>query len=545
MFDFINRKNKDLTGNLEEQNAQRPLPGQPENGPAADTPSIDALTAAESGQACSSRAGSKNQGAIPSPRTDAAETDTENRRPEAGGSSTDPKAAEDNPKIGWLGRLKRRWKGTADGDGPETAPAASLDPQSEPASALEAEAPESPAPAAVSLESTPIPAVTKEIGALDAESLKQREEREPEKEDGTADGEGQKDEPSSGEAKRQKEETDLREEESRKNYEELRKEEEREEEEAGTAGDEPEKKAGWFGRLKQKLTSTRDMIAGRMERFLSAVRVIDDDVLDELEEILISSDLGVRTTQDILYKIRGQVAKKELSDVEALKLAIKNRVVEMLSIKKNPIPEASPTVYMVVGVNGVGKTTTIAKLARARKQAGKKVLLAAGDTFRAAAVEQLTIWAERLGVDIVSQPTGADPSAVVFDSLSAAKARNADVVIIDTAGRLHTKVNLMEELKKIKRVANKAHPGSPHETILVLDANTGQNAVRQTEIFHQDIGIDSIIVTKLDGTSKGGVIVSIANEYKIPITHIGLGESLEDLRPFDPEAFAEAILGSR
>ncbi|MDR1487363.1 MAG: signal recognition particle-docking protein FtsY [Deltaproteobacteria bacterium] len=301
-------------------------------------------------------------------------------------------------------------------------------------------------------------------------------------------------------------------------------------------------KKGFFGRLREKLAATREVIAGRLERLLSAVREIDENVLDELEEILITSDLGVKTTNDILYKIKGQVAKKELKDSDALKNAIKARISEMIAIAPPSPIEANPLVVMVVGVNGVGKTTTIAKLANLYIKEGKKVLLAAGDTFRAAAVEQLTIWAQRLGCEIVSQPTGADPSAVVYDSISAAKARKADIVIIDTAGRLHTKVNLMEELKKIKRVANKALPGAPHKTILVLDANTGQNAASQAQTFHQNISLDCLIVTKLDGTSKGGVIVSIINEYKLPVTHIGLGESLDDLRPFEPQAFVEAIL---
>jgi fused signal recognition particle receptor len=303
-------------------------------------------------------------------------------------------------------------------------------------------------------------------------------------------------------------------------------------------------KKGWFSRLKQKLSSTREMLAGRLERALSAVRSIDEDVLDELEEILITSDLGVKTTTDILYKIRGQVAKKELNDVSALKVAIRARIAEMVKLPPPEPKEVTPLVLLLVGVNGVGKTTTIAKLTRIFQNQGKKVLLAAGDTFRAAAVEQLTIWAKRLEAPIISQPTGADPSAVVFDALTAAKARGMDVVIIDTAGRLHTKVNLMDELKKIKRVANKALPGAPHETILVLDANTGQNAVSQAKIFYESVGIDSLIVTKLDGTSKGGVIISIINEYKLPVIYIGIGESFEDLRPFDPDSFVDAIMGS-
>lgn len=298
---------------------------------------------------------------------------------------------------------------------------------------------------------------------------------------------------------------------------------------------------GLFSRFKEKLSATRNQLAGRIENLLSSVRSIDDDLLDELEELLITSDLGIKTTEDLIFKIRGQVASKELNDSEALKQALKKRIREMVSLPTPPRPKVSPMVIMVVGINGVGKTTTIAKLARRFKEEGQKVLLAAGDTFRSAAVDQLVIWSERLGVDIVSQPTGSDASAVVFDALTAAQARGSDVVIIDTAGRLHTKVNLMDELKKIKRVANKALPGAPHHTVLVLDGNTGQNALRQAQTFHEAVGVDSIIVTKLDGTAKGGVIVSICHELKIPIAFVGLGESFEDLQPFDPEAFTEAI----
>ena len=299
---------------------------------------------------------------------------------------------------------------------------------------------------------------------------------------------------------------------------------------------------GLIRRFKESLSATRNQLAGRIETLLSSVRAIDDDLLDELEELLITSDLGTKTTTDLLYKIRGQVASKELTDGQALKEALKKRIQEMVELPWPPRPEVKPLVFMVVGINGVGKTTTIAKLTRRIQSQGEKVLLAAGDTFRSAAVDQLTIWAERLGADIVSQPTGADASAVVFDALTAAQARGSDVVIIDTAGRLHTKVNLMDELKKIKRVAGKALPGAPHHTILVLDGNTGQNALRQAQTFHEAVGVDSIIVTKLDGTAKGGVIVSISNELKIPITYIGLGESFEDLKPFNAKAFTEAIL---
>lgn len=310
----------------------------------------------------------------------------------------------------------------------------------------------------------------------------------------------------------------------------------------GDEDDPAEAKKGLFARFRDRLSSTRNRIAGRIETLLSSVRTIDDDVLDELEELLITSDMGARTTGDLLFKIRGQVASRELSDVEAFKAALKNRIREMVDLPRPKPPKAKPLVLMVVGINGVGKTTTIAKLTKRFIDEGQKVLLAAGDTFRSAAVDQLAIWAERLGADIVSQPTGADAAAVVFDALNAAKARQADVVVIDTAGRLHTKINLMDELKKIKRVAGKALPGAPHHTILVLDGNTGQNALSQAKTFHEAIGVDSIIITKLDGTAKGGVIVSISNELKIPIAFVGLGESFDDLQPFDADAFTEAIV---
>jgi fused signal recognition particle receptor len=306
----------------------------------------------------------------------------------------------------------------------------------------------------------------------------------------------------------------------------------------------PAAKKGWFSRLKDRLSSTREKITGRLEKVLASSRSIDDTVLEELEEILFTSDLGVPTTLALLDRIKTKVARKELKDADALKGALRDALIEMLDVpQKDLVPDLPPRVILVVGVNGVGKTTTIAKLARTFTKRGQKVMLAAGDTFRAAAVEQLKIWSGRLGTDFVAQASGADPAAVVFDAITAAKARKTDVVIIDTAGRLHTKVNLMEELKKVKRASAKALPGAPHETILVLDANTGQNASRQAQTFHEAIGVDSIIVTKLDGTSKGGVVVSISYEHKIPVIFIGIGESYEDLKPFDSREFVSAILG--
>ncbi|MDR1313202.1 MAG: signal recognition particle-docking protein FtsY, partial [Deltaproteobacteria bacterium] len=315
------------------------------------------------------------------------------------------------------------------------------------------------------------------------------------------------------------------------------------EEEANAEAAEPEKK-GWFARLKNKLSKTRDAIAGRIENVVKGKRVIDEEVLEELEEILYTADLGPETASELLAQVKGKVDRNELGDADALKTALRDALVRLMDVpQEDLVPENPPRVILVVGVNGVGKTTTIAKLARTFTETGQSVLLAAGDTFRAAAVEQLGIWAKRLNCGFVSQPTGSDAAAVVFDALNAAKARGTDVVIIDTAGRLHTKANLMEELKKIKRVASKALPGAPHETILVLDAHTGRNAAQQAKTFHSEIGVDSLIVTKLDGTSKGGMVVSVIHEHKIPVIFIGIGESYEDLRPFDPGAYADALMG--
>ncbi|MDR2612934.1 MAG: signal recognition particle-docking protein FtsY [Deltaproteobacteria bacterium] len=315
------------------------------------------------------------------------------------------------------------------------------------------------------------------------------------------------------------------------------------EEEVGGDRPSPARK-GWFARLKSRLSSTRDVIAGRIETVIGSRRAIDDEVLEELEEILYTADLGPSTTAALLTKVKARVAKNELADAEALKTALRDALVALMDVPQaDLVPERPPRVLLVVGVNGVGKTTTIAKLARTFTERGQKVMLAAGDTFRAAAVEQLGVWAERLGCGFVSQPTGADAASVVFDALSSAKAKGSDVVIIDTAGRLHTKANLMDELKKIKRVAAKAVPGAPHETILILDAHTGRNAAQQAKIFHSEIGVDSLIVTKLDGTSKGGMVVSVIHEHKIPVIFIGIGEGYEDLRPFDPEAYANALMG--
>lgn len=302
-----------------------------------------------------------------------------------------------------------------------------------------------------------------------------------------------------------------------------------------------EPKLGLWGRLGRRLKNTKDKIGGSIDR-ITLGKKIDDDMLDELEEVLITADLGVQTSLKLIEQLRGQVARKELKDAEALKQALRRGITEVLrGVPEAPQRDNQPHVIMVVGVNGVGKTTSIGKLAHYFKSQGRSVLLAAGDTFRAAASEQLTIWAQRAGCDIVGGQEGADPSAVAFDGLEAALKRGRDLVLVDTAGRLHTKVNLMEELKKIHRVLDKKLPGAPHEVILVLDATTGQNALQQAKLFNQVVPLTGLILTKLDGTAKGGVVVAIAGEMKLPICFVGLGEGMDDLKPFEAEGFAEAI----
>jgi fused signal recognition particle receptor len=303
-----------------------------------------------------------------------------------------------------------------------------------------------------------------------------------------------------------------------------------------------EAKRGFFGRMADRLFKTRDKISGSIDR-ITLGKKIDDGVLDELEEVLVTADLGVPTTLELIQGLRGKVARKELDDAEALKKALAQGIQKVLE-DTAPIPsrDNDPHVIMVVGVNGVGKTTSIGKLAHHfQNQEGRQVLLAAGDTFRAAAGEQLEIWAERAGCDIVRQKHGADPSAVAWDAIDAALSRGKDLVIIDTAGRLHTKVNLMEELKKVRRVVEKRLAGAPHEVLLVLDATTGQNAVSQAKLFNETVPLTGLVLTKLDGTAKGGVVVAIAKELKLPICYVGLGEGIEDLRPFDPAEFAKAL----
>jgi fused signal recognition particle receptor len=300
-------------------------------------------------------------------------------------------------------------------------------------------------------------------------------------------------------------------------------------------------KKGFFSRLKRGLSKTREILTTDIDDLFTGNRKLDDDLLEELEELLITSDIGVSTTMDIMDTISKKAS--EIKDAPSLKQVLKDEIAGIMG-QVTPILETVPErphVVMVVGVNGVGKTTTIGKLAARQTAQGKKVLIAAADTFRAAAIEQLTIWAERAHADIVKHRDNADPSAVVFDSIEAALSRNVDIVYIDTAGRLHTKINLMEEIKKIKRTIAKKLPQAPHEILLVLDATTGQNAISQATLFNEALDITALALTKLDGTAKGGIAVSICSTLSIPLKYIGVGEHIDDLQDFYPEAFVNAL----
>ncbi len=306
----------------------------------------------------------------------------------------------------------------------------------------------------------------------------------------------------------------------------------------------PEKKESLFTRLRQGLSKTRNGLAGRLDHLVLGKKEINEKLLEELEEILFTSDLGVTTTQQLIDLVQKGIQRRELDNPDKLKKVLKEHIHSFLDVQevehKNPRP-GEPLVIMVIGVNGVGKTTTIGKAAHHFKEEGKKVMLVAADTFRAAAVEQLVIWGERADAEVIRQREGVDPSAVVFDAISAALSRQTDVVLIDTAGRLHTKSNLMDELEKIQRIAGRKLPGAPHQVWLVLDATTGQNAMAQAEIFHKTIGVTDIILTKLDGTAKGGVVIGISHQMRLPIRYIGIGEKIEDLCAFDASAFVDAI----
>lgn len=314
-----------------------------------------------------------------------------------------------------------------------------------------------------------------------------------------------------------------------------------------------EQKPGLFDRLKQAVTSTKAQLVERIEEVIEGKDKIDESVLDGLEATLITADLGVKTTQEILEGLREQVRRRQVQETRQLRGAIEQEILKILEsplharnqggarpVAKQP-PPGQPEVIFVVGVNGVGKTTSIAKLAYYYLQQNRHPLLCGADTFRAAASEQLEIWAERLNLEIVKQKPGADPSAVVFDALAAAKKRHEDPVIVDTAGRLHTKFNLMAELEKMCRIAAREVPNAPHQVLLVLDATTGQNGLQQARQFTEHAGTTGIVLAKLDGTAKGGVVVAIARELGLPIQFVGIGEKLEDLLPFDPREFVQSL----
>ena len=302
-----------------------------------------------------------------------------------------------------------------------------------------------------------------------------------------------------------------------------------------------EKSTGFLNRLKNGLSKTHKVLSTDINELFAGNRKIDDELLEELEELLITSDMGVRTSMDLIQSISKK--SSEISGAEQLKQALKENILVLLNSKK-PCPQkvtSKPRVIMVIGVNGVGKTTTIGKLAAKFVTSGKKVIIAAADTFRAAAIEQLAIWAQRADVEIVKHKEMSDPAAVAYDGIEAALARGADVVLVDTAGRLHTRKNLMEELKKIKRAISKKIPEAPHEILLVLDATTGQNALSQAELFHNALDVTGIALTKLDGTAKGGIVVSICSTLEIPLKYIGIGEKIEDLQEFDSIRFVNAL----
>jgi len=307
--------------------------------------------------------------------------------------------------------------------------------------------------------------------------------------------------------------------------------------------DKPKGEPGFFERLKLGLKKTKDGLVGRIDTLVLGKKEIDAETLEELEEILITSDIGVKTTVELIRTLEQRLGRNELKDGEALRSALKEEILARLEAHHRVLDMTGPQpfVLLVIGVNGVGKTTTIGKLASRFSASGKKVLLAAADTFRAAAAEQLESWGERSGVDVIRHKEGADPSAVVFDACKAAVARQVDILIVDTAGRLHTKVNLMEEMKKIRRVIDREIPGAPHETLLVLDAATGQNAISQARIFKEAAGVTGLALTKLDGTAKGGIVVAVSHEFALPVRYIGVGESIDDLRDFNPREFTDAL----
>ena len=309
--------------------------------------------------------------------------------------------------------------------------------------------------------------------------------------------------------------------------------------------EEPQKKVNLFERLKQGLTKAKQGITDKIDDVLKSYTKVDEELLEELEEILITADVGVNTTMDIIDKLSDKIKENKITEPAGVKAELKNIIEEILTNENSILNvEKSPTIILMVGVNGVGKTTTIGKLANRYKQEGKKVLLAAGDTFRAAAIEQLEVWAGRSNVDIIKHQEGADPGAVVFDAIKAAKARKVDLLICDTAGRLHNKANLMNELGKVFKIVDREFPEANKEVLLVVDATTGQNAVVQAKTFKEVADITGIVLTKLDGTAKGGVVLAVKSEVDVPVKLIGVGEKVEDLQDFDAKAFSEALFGS-
>jgi len=313
---------------------------------------------------------------------------------------------------------------------------------------------------------------------------------------------------------------------------------------ASQPGKEQSEGKGFIKSLNRGLAKTHEILTIRIDDLILGKKEIDHDFIEELEEILISSDLGVKTSHKLIEQVQAKVKRGEADKPELVKRYLKECIYNLLVESEQPLSPSGepPFVIMVIGINGTGKTTTIAKMAHHYTSAGKKVLLVAADTFRAAAIEQLEVWSKRVDCAFMKQSTGSDPSAVVYDALQSSKKRGIDIVIIDTAGRMHTKKNLMEELKKIKRVTGREHPGAPHETLLVIDATTGQNALSQVELFQEAIDITGIALTKLDGTSKGGIIIAISNEFNIPLRYIGTGENFDDLKQFKAREFVDALL---
>jgi fused signal recognition particle receptor len=297
---------------------------------------------------------------------------------------------------------------------------------------------------------------------------------------------------------------------------------------------------GIFDKFKQSLTKTRDNITKQIDGLLKFTQKVDEETLEELEELLIYADIGVSVTEKLMDNLRDQIKQKAIRNTDELRDALKSEIKKLFP--ENKIELTSPSVILVVGVNGVGKTTSIGKLANKLKNDGNKVLLVAADTFRAAAAEQLEIWGQKTGIDVIKHQEGSDPASVLFDALQAGKARKTDVILCDTAGRLHTKKNLIEELKKLYRVCQKEYPEAKLISLLVLDATTGQNAMVQAKIFKEAVDISGIILTKLDGTAKGGIVIAIASELGIPVWYVGLGEKIDDLQEFDADAFVDAIL---